>query len=612
MTAGREPTGVAGCQFRPGQFSTLTEALDYAALGHAGFNFYSAREELIEVLPYRALREQAISMARRMLRAGLTPGERVALVAETGPGFMRTFFACQYAGLVPVPMPTPAAFVGREVYVEHVRPMLANARPAALLAPGALLPLLRQAAGALELTALGTFDLFDELPESGPELPRMGEDDLSYLQFSSGSTRSPTGVAVTQRALLANLRAILHALDARPDDRANSWLPFYHDMGLVGFILTPLAGQASADYLSTDEFARRPLSWPTLIARNGATISYSPSFGYELCTRRAMKVPIGQIDLSRWRVAGIGGDMIRPRVLSQFAESFGGCGFRKEAFVASYGMAEATLAISFAPLDRGLEVDRVDLDLLRSRGRAVPAHDGANGNGSGGGGDSGGSGAGGGSSVRELVFCGRVVSGHELEIRDEDNRLLGERAVGRILIRGPSVMKEYFLNPAETARVMSGGWLDTGDLGYLAGGSLVVAGRKKDLILVNGRNVWPQDLEWDVEHRVEGVRPGDVAAFSLDEAESERVVLLVACRIPDAEMREALRRAVAEVVLATAGLKCTVVLVPRNSLPRTSSGKLSRTRAREMYLTSLQGDAPAVDSAGPAEAEFAQAALTAR
>jgi len=592
MTAGREPTDVAGCQLRPADFATLAEALDYAALGRAGFNFYSSREELLEVLPYRDLRDQAISMARRMLRAGLARGERVALVAETGAPFMRAFFACQYAGLIPVPMPTPAAFVGRDVYVEHLRPMLLNSRPAAVLAPGPLLPLVQQAAGVLEPKALGTFEQFDGLPENGIELPRVGADDLSYLQFSSGSTRSPTGVAVTQRALLANLRSILRALDARSDDRATSWLPFYHDMGLVGFILTPLSGQASADYVPTDEFARRPLIWPTLIARNGATISYSPSFGYELCTRRAMKVPVGHLDLTRWRVAGIGGDMIRPHVLTQFADMFGGCGFRKQAFVASYGMAEATLAISFAPLDRGLEVDRIDLDQLRAQGRAVPA-DGANGN------------------VRELTLCGRVVVDHELQIRDEHDRVLGEREVGRILIRGPSVMKEYFHNSAETERVMIDGWLDTGDLGYIAGGSLVVAGRSKDLILVNGRNIWPQDLEWEVEHQIDGVRPGDVAAFSLDEAECERVVLLVVCRTAVTELREELRRAVADVVRATAGLNCVVALVSPNSLPRTSSGKLSRTRAREMYLASLD-EARADAGAGSTETEHPPAAATAR
>ncbi len=593
MTAGPRPTDVSGCRLRPADFSTLSEALDYAATGRAGFNFYSARGDLIEALPYRDLRDRAQSLARRMLRAGLTPGERVALLAETGASFMRAFFACQYAGLVPVPLPTPVAFGGRAGYVEHLRPMLASARPAAVLAPVPFLEMIREAVQPLHPKAMGTFDQFERLPEDGTDLPRIGQDDLSYLQFSSGSTRSPTGVAVTQRALLANVRCIVRdALDAHPDDRCTSWLPFYHDMGLVGFIVAPMASQVSTDYVPTDEFARRPLIWPTLMSQNGATISYGPSFGYDLCTRRAMRGWIDHLDLSRWRVAGIGGDMIRPTVLSRFAEAFRGCGFKKEAFVASYGMAEATLGISFAPLGRGIEVDRVDLGLLREEGRASPVE-----------GES--------DSVRELVLCGRVLPGHELEIRAADGHVLGQREVGRIFVRGPSVMKEYFSNREETERVLSrDGWLDTGDLGYLAGDSLVVAGRSKDLILVNGRNVWPQDLEWAVEHHVDGVRDGDVVAFSLDEAEAERVVLLVACRASDTASREALRRAVAEVVLATASLHCTVVLVSHNALPRTSSGKLSRTRARQMYLASLREESRADAAAASPASQPVSGALT--
>ena len=574
VTARLKPTDIAGCQLRLADFCTLTEAIEYTAISRAGFNFYSGRGELVEVLAYRDLRDQATSLARRMIRAGLTVGERVALVAETGTGFMRAFFACQYAALVPVPLPTPAAFGGRAAYVDHIRPMLAIASPAAVLAPGPVLEMIRHAAEPFDLKVVGAFDQFDGLPESVTDLPRIGQDDLSYLQFSSGSTRSPTGVAVTQRALLANLRGILRdALKLKSGDRCMSWLPFYHDMGLVGFILAPLAGQLSTDYVATDEFARRPLIWPMLIAQNGATISYSPSFGYDLCTRRAINASIDHLDLSRWRVAGIGGDMIRPAVLSRFAATFRQCGFRKEAFVASYGMAEATLGISFAPLDSGIEVDRIDLGLLREEGRAVPA----DGNSPG---------------VREFVVCGRVLPGQEIEIRDTDGRVLGEREVGRVMIRGPSVMREYFSNREETEHVLSsGGWLDTGDVGYLVGESLVVTGRSRDLMLVNGRNVWPQDLEWAVERQVDGVRHGDVAAFSVDEAEAERIVLLVQCRTSDAGQRHSLRKAVAEVVLATAGLNCRVVLVPHNALPRTSSGKLSRTRARQMYLAaSLPGE----------------------
>jgi fatty-acyl-CoA synthase len=571
VTPELRPTDVGGCRSRQADFSTLIEALEYSATSRAGFNFYSGRGELLAVLPYRDLRDQAQSLARRMIRAGLRRGERVAIVAESSADFVRTFWASQYAALIPVPLPTPAAFAGRVNYMAHIHPMMAAAQPRAVVAPGVFLESVRQAAVRLDVDLVGTVDALEQMPEADADLPAVQPDDVCYLQFSSGSTRSPTGVAVTHRALLANARGIARdALKITETDRCTSWLPFYHDMGLVGFHLMPLASQLSTDYLAPDEFARRPLIWPTLISRNGGTLSFSPSFGYDLCARRAMNASLEHLDLSRWRVAGIGGDVIRPGILARFADAFDGRGFRKEAFVASYGMAEATLGVTFAPLDRGIEVDRVDLGSLRRDGRAIPAD---------------------GDNVRDLVQCGEVLRGHELEIRDAEGTVLAERQVGRIMFRGPSVMTEYFGRSEETARVLStDGWLDTGDLGYLVGGSLIVAGRSKDLILVNGRNVWPEDLELAVENHIDGVRRGDVVAFSVDGQDAERVVILLQCRTLDPEPREALRAAVASIILTTAGLNCSVVLVSHNALPRTSSGKMSRMRARAMYLASLLGE----------------------
>ena len=573
MTSELRPTNVGGCRSRLADFSTVIEALEYSALSQAGFNFYSGRGELLTTLPYRELRDQSQSLARRMIRAGLRRGERVAIIAESSADFVRAFWASQYAALIPVPLPTPAAFAGRVNYIDHILPMMAAARPRAMLAPRVFLESVRQAAVRLDIDLVGTVEDLEQMSEADADLPAVEPDDVCYLQFSSGSTRSPTGVAVTHRALLANARGIARdALKVTEADRCTSWLPFYHDMGLVGFHLMPLASQLSTDYLAPDEFARRPLIWPTLISRNGGTISFSPSFGYDLCARRAMNADLTHLDLSRWRVAGIGGDVIRPGILARFAETFGSCGFRKEAFVASYGMAEATLGVTFAPLDRGIEVDRVDLGRLRREGRAMPAD---------------------GDNVRDLVQCGVVLPSHELEIRDADGTLLADRQVGRIMFRGPSVMTEYFGRSEETARVLSAdGWLDTGDLGYLVGGSLVVAGRSKDLILVNGRNVWPEDLELAVENHIDGVRRGDVVAFSVDGQDAERVVILLQCRTMDPAPREALRTAVASLILTTAGLNCSVVLVSHNALPRTSSGKMSRMRARAMYLASLLGEPP--------------------
>jgi fatty-acyl-CoA synthase len=577
VTPELKPTDVSGCRIRLADFSTLIEALEYSAASRAGFNFYSGRGELLAILPYRDLRDQAQSLARRMIRAGLRRGERVAIIAESSADFVRAFWGSQYAGLIPVPLPTPAAFAGRVNYIDHIYPMMAAAQPRAVVAPGVFLESARQAAVLLHVDLVGTVGDLERMPEADADLPEVGTDDVCYLQFSSGSTRSPTGVSVTHRALLANARGIARdALEINETDRCTSWLPFYHDMGLVGFQLMPLASQLSVDYLAPDEFARRPLIWPTLISRNGGTLSFSPSFGYDLCARRAMNASLEHLDLSRWRVAGIGGDVIRPGILARFADTLGGRGFRKEAFVASYGMAEATLGVTFAPLDRGIEVDRVDLGSLRRDGRAIPAD---------------------GDNVRDLVLCGEVLPGHELEIRDAEGTVLAERQVGRIMFRGPSVMTEYFGRREETARVLSAdGWLDTGDLGYLVGGSLVVAGRSKDLILVNGRNVWPEDLELAVENHIDGVRRGDVVAFSIDGQEAERVVILLQCRTLDPAPREALRTAVASLILTTAGLNCSVVLVSHNALPRTSSGKMSRMRARAMYLASLLGE-PEQDAA---------------
>ena len=571
MTSGLQPTGVAGCRIRRAEFSTLPEALDYAGTGQAGFNFYSGRGELLAVLPYRDLKDQAQSLARRMIRAGLHRGERVAIIADSTADFVRTFWASQYAGLIPVPLPTPAAFAGQVNYVDHIHPMMEAAQPLAVIAPGVFLESARQAAARSKVQLVGTVEDLNQMPEADADLPAAEPEDVCYLQFSSGSTRVPTGVAVTHRALLANARAISRdALRVTETDRCTSWLPFYHDMGLVGFFLVPLTSQISTDYLAPDEFARRPLIWPTLISRNGGTISFSPSFGYDLSARRAMNADLGHLDLSRWRVAGIGGDQIRPGILARFADTFGRCGFRKEAFVASYGMAEATLGMSFAPLDRGIEVDRVDLGRLRREGRAVPAD---------------------GENVRDLVICGKPLPDHELQVRDAEGSVLAERRVGHIMFRGPSVMTEYFRRSEETARVLSAdGWLDTGDMGYLVGDSIVVAGRSKDLIIVNGRNVWPEDLELAVENHIDGVRRGDVVAFSVDERDAERVVILVQSRTSDPVMREAQRTSVASVILSAAGLNCSVVLVSHNALPRTSSGKLSRTKARDMYLASLLGE----------------------
>ncbi|NVN10554.1 MULTISPECIES: fatty acyl-AMP ligase [Nguyenibacter] len=551
---------------RLGDFATFPDALDYAAQGNAGFNIYSGRGQLLEALPYRTLRAQAHEVARRLLTLGLRPGERVAIVAESDGDFARIFFGCQYAGLIPAPMPLPVAFGGRQGYVTTLRGMIQSAGASAVIIPEIIASWTDEIIDGFTLRFGGRPAELMALPADDLALPTVNPDDLSYLQFSSGSTRFPMGVAVTQRSGMANARAIARdGLKVRDTgDRCVSWLPLYHDMGLVGFFLTPVTCQLSVDMLPTREFARRPHVWLDLISRNRGTIAYSPSFGFELCARRATSIAL---DLSCWRIAGIGGDMIRHHILEEFAERFAASGFDSRAFTASYGMAEATLAISFVPLASGIQTDTVDLRVLETQGIARPSDDP-------------------GQALRTFVLCGKVLEEHELEIRDSTGQALPDRKVGTIFARGPSLMRGYFNQPQETQRVLDdAGWLNTGDLGYMLDGQVVVTGRAKDLIIINGRNIWPQDLEWSAETEIGVLRSRDVAVFSIDQEAGEKVVALIQCRASTPEARELLRTEAANLFRRQHGVDVSVILVPPHTLPQTSSGKLTRARAKAMLLS---------------------------
>lgn len=548
--------------FRLGGFATLTEALDFAAQGPTGVNLYGLRGELVLALSYAELRERARALAARILAAGIRPFDRVGLVAETDADFVVAFFACQYARVTPAPLPLPAPLGGREAYVEQIGRMLGSAQASAVFGPEALIPWLQEAAQAAGVRLAARVQDLPEAPAA--DLPAPTPDDPCYVQFSSGSTRHPTGVLCTHSALMANTTAITRdGLKVVPADRAFSWLPLYHDMGLVGFLMAPLASQMTVDLMPTGAFVRRPLLWLDLMSKNRATISYSPTFGYELCARRGDGTREG-LDLSAWRIAGCGGDMVRPGPLMAFAETFAPAGFSPTAFVASYGMAEATLALTMAPLGQGLRFETVDVDRMERDGVVVGGREGRS---------------------RAFVRCGPVLPGHELEVRDEAGAALPELKVGRVFVRGPSLMRGYFGEPEASAKVLGpDGWLDTGDLGFLVEGEIVPTGRAKDLILLNGRNVWPQDLEWSAESEIGKLRSGDVAAFSVDRDEGEQLVVLVQARTSDPEARRALADDVAALLRARHGVEAHVELVGAHALPQTSSGKLSRSKAKALYL----------------------------
>jgi fatty-acyl-CoA synthase len=560
---------------RIADFATLGEALDYAARGRRGLNFFDARATLVRAYPFAELRADAQGDAARLIAAGVRPGDRIALIAETSAEFARLFFGAIYAGALPTPLPLPTSFGGRDAYVEQIRTQLRSCDPVVVLSPPGLFALVADSAAPVAGCTAHDWAEFLTLPAPPVTLPAADADDVAYLQYSSGSTRFPHGVAVTHRALLANLAGHATCTAVQDSDRVVSWLPFYHDMGLVGCLLSPLANQMSADYLATDDFARRPLSWLTLIGRNeGTTLSYSPTFGYDICARRiSSSIDVRQrFDLSRWRVAGNGADMIRPEVMQHFVDMFDAAGFRASAFLPSYGLAEATLAVSIMPVGEGIVVDLIDERILSGEGYAGVDSEPAEGIRRP-------------ARYRAIVNCGRALPGLTIEIRGDDGARLADRHIGRLFVSGTGVMAGYFRDPDATAACLSDGWLDTGDMAYLADGYVYIVGRAKDMIIINGKNHWPQDIEWAIE-QLPGFKAGDIAAFSITTPGGEEApAVLVQCRTSCPAERATLRDAIRSKVRAITGMSCVVELVPPRTLPRTSSGKLSRSKARSQYLS---------------------------
>jgi len=558
---------------RLADFTTFGEALDYAAQGTRGLNFHDPRGRLTRAYPFSELRQDALAMARRLIARGIGKGERVALIAETGADFAALFCGAVYAGAWPVPLPLPTSFGGKDNYIEQLAVQLASSDPKMLLYPAEIAAMGEGAVAAHNAAGgqtLGiSWDVLAAEPAGDAALPTLAGDDICYLQYSSGSTRFPHGVAVTHAALLNNLRG--HStgmlLDQNPDDRCISWLPWYHDMGLVGCFLSVIANQVSADYLKTEDFARRPLAWLDLISQNpGGSISYSPTFGYDICARRiSSQTNVAErFDLARWRIAGNGADMIRPDVMQGFVNAFADAGFSASAFLPSYGLAEATLAVTLMPPGEGIRVELVEEERLSGTPRDLsrPAR------------------------YRAIVNCGKPVLDMELEIRGANDRVLGDHQIGKVLCKGPSVMHSYFRDPEATEACLIDGWLDTGDMGYMnAEGYLFIVGRAKDMIIINGKNHWPQDIEWAVE-QLPGFHQGDIAAFSLEtETGEETAAVLVHCRVSDPAERARLHEAVRDKVRSILGHSAIVELVPPKSLPRTSSGKLSRAKAKTLYLS---------------------------
>ena len=557
---------------RSADFETLVEALEYAANGETGYNFYDGRGELFSVLKYSDLRLQAKTLARKILGLGVSRGTRVAIVAETEPMFHRFFFACQYAGLIPVALPAGFQMGAHDVYVEQLRRMINSCGAQVAVAPSSHIKFLTDAVEGLQITKAGTPEDYDILPAEQIELKPLGSDDVAYLQYTSGSTSFPRGVEISQKSVMCNLQDIsIHGLKITEKDRMVAWLPLYHDMGLVGFVLLPLGSQLSADYLSPKTFAMRPRLWLKVLSQNRGTISSSPPFGYALCAKRLRLTDQDKYDLSAWRVACVGAERIHPEPLRQFAHVLKPAKFDPKSFVACYGMAECALAISFADLDTGIDSVNVDKSLMATTGdvRVIDKTESSTST----------------ADILTFVDCGKILPNFELDIRDDSGVSLPENKCGRICLRGASVMSGYFQDSAATSEVLSAdAWLDTGDIGYRVGDHIVVTARRKDVIIVNGRNIWPHDLEYLAES-LPGVRFGNVSAFSFaDSSGADQVVIVVESRESNPAKVKKLIDELQGLVASNFGINCHIDLVPPRTLPRTSSGKLSRSKAKQDFL----------------------------
>jgi fatty-acyl-CoA synthase len=406
---------------------------------------------------------------------------------------------------------------------------------------------------------------------------KIGLDDVAFLQFTSGSTSRPKGVALTHANLAANIKCIMEdGLRIREGDYGISWLPLYHDMGLIGFVLAPIAHRIPITFLPPLLFLKRPVTWFQAVTRHKGSIAYAPNFAYALCVKRIRERDLEGLDLSSWRVAGCGAEPIRPETLEAFVNAFGKVGFRKEALYASYGMAESSLAIAFTELGEGMKTLSVDGPTLWGDGVAkpVPEED---------------------ANAVRLVSCGSPFPDHQITIFDPEDQAsatpLPERKVGEIRIAGPSVMRGYWEDAERTRDAFAGPFLRTGDLGFLDAGHVYICGRSKEVIILNGRNYYPQDMEWEAA-KVAGVRKGNVIAFGARDpngVERDRERVVVAFEAHDAEdpakagnLCAAVRKAVQDGMGLT--LDDVVAVVP-GALPKTSSGKLQRSKTRELYET---------------------------
>jgi acyl carrier protein len=558
---------------------TLTEMLDWHVAQHADRLHVTLLQDEVTTLgtmSYGALARAARAVAAGLIAHDIAPGDRVALMLPTSLDFFAAFFGALYAGAVPVPIYPPARLSQIEEHLRRQAVILRNAGAGLLV----MVPEARRMAVLLrgQVDTLRAIESVADLTMRSGEvsLPAVNDRDaVALIQYTSGSTGDPKGVVLSHANLLANIRAMGRAMEASSADIFVSWLPLYHDMGLIGAWLGCLYFAAPLYVMSPVSFLVRPESWLRAIHRFRATLSAGPNFGFELCLNKVEDADLKGLDLGSLRMVANGAEPVSVQTLRRFAERFGRYGFRPNAMAPVYGLAENAVGLAFPPPGRGPVIDRVSREALARRGAAeLAAPDNAR--------------------LLEIVACGQPLPDHEIRIVDVIGREVGERQEGRIEFRGPSATSGYFRNETKTHELLRDGWLDTGDRGYIAGGDLFITGRIKDIVIRGGRNVHPQEVEEAVGD-IPGIRKGGVAVFGVPDATlgTERLIVLAEAREIDAAAREELRARAQDVATDILGEPPDeIVLVAPRTVPKTSSGKIRRSAAKELYRSGRLTVAP--------------------
>ena len=552
----------------PAEAQTLVEVLDWHVLHHPDrplIQIYQDENEG-EIITYHQLEAGARQVAAGLQQGGIKPAEPVAMMLPSGPDYFFSFFGVLMAGGIPVPIYPPARPSQLEDHMRRHARILANCLATTLITVTeakrvaqllkSQVPNLRHIVSVSELTASGAV----------PTLPALSSNDIAFLQYTSGSTGNPKGVVLTHANLLANIRAMGEVVQAGPDDVFVSWLPLYHDMGLIGAWLGSLYYAALFVVMSPLSFLARPERWLWAIHHYRGTLSASPNFGYEYCLRRLKDEDLEGLDLSCWRAAFNGAEAVSPDSVQQFGDRFAAFGFRSTAMMPVYGLAESTVGLAFPPLDRGPLIDRIDRNRFSSSGQATPAPA---------------------DDQHALRFAssGPPVPGHQVRVVDPAGHELPERQEGQLQFRGPSSTSGYYRDAEKTRSLFQGDWLDSGDLAYMANGEVYITGRTKDIIIRAGRNIYPHELE-EAVGLIAGIRTGRVAVFGSEDARSgtERLIVMAETHSTSAAGLDKLRTEINALATDLVGAPPDdIVLAPPGTVLKTSSGKIRRAASREIF-----------------------------